>query len=114
MTLAWSLVFLGGVVWFSVVWLWLREPRWLRLWLALIVPTWSIAPAPVEGYAGEYAPAVIVAVYESLFAQDGNPGTAIAVLVMGTVLLSLGVLAVHFAEKLMLRRSSEANADEDQ
>ena len=104
MTLAWMLVVLGALIWFAVVWHWLRRPQWLRLLLALLIPVWTLSPAPVEGFPGEFAPAIIVAVYEVLFALDGNPGTAIAILVIGTLLLSLGILVTHLLMKLFERR----------
>ena len=102
--LAWTLVALGALIWFAVVWQWLRRPRWLRLLLALLVPVWALSPAPVEGFPGEFAPAIIVAVYEALFALHGNPGTAIAILVIGTLLLSLGILVAQLLMKLFEKR----------
>ena len=109
MTLAWSLVVLGSLIWLVVIWLWLGGPRWLRLWLSLLVPVWSLVPAPVEGYPGELAPAAIVAVYELLFVEDGNPGAAVAAIVVGTLLLSIAVLAVHFAARFLARRGMVLN-----
>lgn len=104
MTLAWVLVFLGAVAWFAALWFWVRRPLWLRLWLGLLIPVWSLMASPVEGFPGEFAPAIIVALYETFFAVEGNPGTAIALLVIGTLLLSIGVPLALLGVQLLQRR----------
>lgn len=113
MTLAWTLVFFGAVAWFAALWFWLKRPLWLRLWLGLLIPVWSLVPSPVEGFPGEFAPAIIVAAYEVLFAVEGNPGTAIAILVIGTLLLSMGVAVGLAATRLLERRGISLFAKRD-
>ncbi len=102
--IAWSLVFLGAVSWFAAVWFYLRRPHWLRWWLGLLVPVWALSPTPVEGFPDDYAPAMITAFYELLIKPDGNPGTAIAVLVIGTLLLSLGVVLLRLTQRFLVKR----------
>ena len=102
--IAWSFVFLGAVFWSAAVWFYLRRPQWLRWWLALLVPVWALSPVPVEGYPNDSAPAMIAAFYELFITPDGNPGTAIAVLVMGTLLLSIGVALVNLALRFLALR----------
>lgn len=102
--IAWSFVVLGALLWLSVIWFWLRRPQWLRWWLGLLIPVWCLSPAPVEGSPGDVAPAIIAACYELLIQSDGNPGSAIAVLVIGTLLLTLGVAVAHVLTRFMVRR----------
>lgn len=102
--MAWSFIVLGAGLWWAAVWLCISRPHWLRWWLGLLIPVWALSPVPVEGFPNDYAPAMIAAFYELLIKPEGNPGTAIAVLVMGTLLLSLGVLMVHLTLKFTTRR----------
>lgn len=67
------------------------------------MPVWALSPTPVEGFPNDYAPAMITVFYELLIKPDGNPGTAIAVLVMGALLLSLAVVVASLAQRLLAR-----------
>ncbi len=95
---------MGALLWLSAIWFWLRRPQWLRWWLGLLIPVWCVSPVPVEGAQGDVAPAVIAAFYELLIKSDGNPGTAIAILVMGTLLLTLGVAVANMLARFLVRR----------
>ena len=101
--LAWTLVALGALLWFIVVWYWLRGPWPLRLWVGLLIPVWSLSPAAVENHPEDIAPAIFAAFYELFIAPEGNPGIAIAVLVLGTIALTLAVALVHFAKRLIAK-----------
>ncbi len=101
---AWGLIALGALLWCLVVCFWLRRQFWLRWWLALLIPVWSLSPAPVEGSPDDYAPAMIAVFYEWLIEPDGNPGTAIAVLVISTLLLTCLVTGAYFARLLTFGR----------
>lgn len=46
--------------------------------ITLMVVIWS--PAPVPGYSGSYAPAAVVAGFETFLQSSGQPDTAILIL----------------------------------
>ena len=96
---AWTLVALGVLLWCAAIWLWMRGPWPLRLWLCLLMPVWALCPAPVENHPDAYAPAIFAAFYELFIAPDGNPGVAIALLVLGTVVLTLVVGMLYLARR---------------
>ena len=101
--MAWMMIGLGALVWFLAIWFWLRIPFLPKLWIGLLIPVWSLSPVPVENHPEESAPALFAAFYELFIAAEGNPGAAIAVLLIGTLLLTLALVAVHFARPFLAR-----------
>jgi len=101
--LAWTLVAIGALVWVIAIWFWLRGPWLVRLWLCLLMPVWALIPAPVENHAQAYAPAIFAAFYELFIAPNGNPGAAIALLVLGTALLTLAVALAYVARRFLAK-----------
>ena len=101
--IAWGFVLGGALLWWIAVWLWCRRPQWLRWWLGLLIPVWVLSPTQVEGFPNDYAPAMIAAFYELLIKPDGNPGAAIATLVIGTLVLSLAVALGYLVLRLFTK-----------
>ena len=86
--------------------------RWLRLVLRWLPPVILLAPAPVPEYDGHFAPAFVVLIFEGLFQSDGQPGTALAILVVAVV-VTLGALLVwSFHLHRRLKVSDEADRGE--
>lgn len=102
--LPWVFVALGALAWWLAIRVALARPFWLRLWLSLLIPVWSLIPVPVENHPDDYAPAMFAAFYELFIAPGGNPGVAIAALVVGTLVLTLAVVGVHFVRRALTRR----------
>ncbi len=100
---AWTLVALGALLWCVAICFWVRGPWPLRLWLCLLMPVWALSSAPVENHPDAYAPAIFAAFYEIFIAADGNPGSAIAVLVLGTVLLTLAIGLLYVVRRYFLK-----------
>lgn len=96
--IAWMCVALGALVWSVAIWFCVRVPWALRVWLCLSMPVWALSPAPVENHPDEHAPAIFAVFYELFIASNGNPGAAIAVLVLGTALLTLAVGLAYIAK----------------
>jgi hypothetical protein len=62
---------------------------WLRSLLRCLATVWLMLPAPIEVVAGQYAPAYVVALFESVFRVNGNPKPALAILLAGTAVVAL-------------------------
>jgi len=83
---------------------WLRRTlRWLPALLLLV-------PVGVPGYSGHYAPAFVVAIFESLFQTDGQPMAATRVLLM---VLALGLIGILIAGRYLRPAMPDAEADAD-
>ena len=65
-------------------------------------------PAPVEGYPGQFAPAVLVGVFESVFQEEGNPAPAFAALATGAVIAVFVTLVLMVSRVLLSRRRRSA------
>lgn len=64
----------------------------LRSWLRCVAAILMLLPAPVPGYQGEYAPAYIVALFEAVFQQDGEPLQAFIILGGGVLVVTILLL----------------------
>jgi hypothetical protein len=64
--------------------------RETRLAGAFVLLCLLVTPAPVPDYAGSYAPALIILVFEGIFQRDGDPFTAIRILLGVALLVLLG------------------------
>lgn len=97
--LAWCLVVLAGVAGLFGAWRLLQTLSGsFRAAVLAALFVFFIVPAPVPRYAGEYAPAFVVAIFEFLFQTDGEPQTAAGILLfsMAAAALIAGVIA-YFA-----------------
>ena len=70
-------------------------------WLALM-----LVPAPVPGFAGNWAPAFVVVIFEGLFQAEGEPWLAFRLLLAGVCL----AVAVASLTILILRRRQQPTA----
>lgn len=74
-----------------VVYLTRRIPWWwLKSLLRALVAVWFLVPAMVPGQAGSYAPAFVIALFETFLQAQGTPEAAIRTLVS----VSVAVLAM--------------------
>lgn len=109
-TQAWLLILAmclgGGLVLYRLV----RGIPWLSLRWSIVLGTVMLlaTPAPVPGYSGHFAPAIIVGVFEAFFQTDGDPtlafillGAGLAVAVIVSVIISL------LLKRTMLREASK-------
>lgn len=64
----------------------------LRQLLLLTVVVLLLVPAPIPEYQGYYAPAILVAVFETFFQQPGNPAFALFVLKVSCAILWIFLL----------------------
>ncbi len=72
-----------------------RWPRKLRYIFVTLVFVFFLLPAPVPSYAGVYAPAFVVFIFESLFQSAGQPNESQGILVLGLGVVSIiGLLAL--------------------
>ena len=93
-SVAWLVYGVGALTLMVIVWrltssLAARGARDLARAMAFVA---LAVPAQVPAYAGRYAPAWLVALFEALLQEHGNPLPALAVLLSGAVALSLLVL----------------------
>lgn len=85
--LAWCVVAIFGIAGLFGAERLMRGLAWsLRAPLLGGLFVFFVAPAPVPRYAGEYAPAFVVAIFEFLFQIDGQPQTAAGILLIGIVI----------------------------
>jgi len=73
--------------------------RWLLQGLVLL---WFVLPAPVPGHPGQWAPAFVVLVFESIFQSGGQPVPAALILLTGSL------VTVALVLWLALRRGRHA------
>ncbi len=64
--------------------------REIRLGGAFVLLCLLVTPAPVPDYAGSYAPALIVLIFEGVFQLDGDAGTALKIL-LAVVAVAVGL-----------------------
>lgn len=104
---AWLIIGAAGLIgWLALVRL--TRPlgaspvRWL---LQALVLLWLLLPAPVPGHAGQWAPAFIVLIFESVFQRGGEPLPAALILLFGSLVALLLVMV------LALRRRRDADGE---
>ncbi|MEM1231880.1 MAG: hypothetical protein AAGI15_15160 [Pseudomonadota bacterium] len=95
---AWAVAAGGGLLAFVFWCLMTRGIRRgsLRWALRLLPGAWMLVPAPVPGYDGQYAPAFVVVLFETLLKDDGTPQTALAILAVASVVVLIAVSIVSF------------------
>ena len=108
--LAWLLVVLFGVLGaFGLYRLFLGWSLLFKVPLVATVFAIFVLPAPVPRFEGEFAPAIIVYVFELLFQIDGQPDTAGAILLIGGVsALVVGVVVATLLNRRLRRRRAQA------
>jgi hypothetical protein len=108
--LAWGVVLLAGALGTLALYLLTRKLRWdwLRTLLCWLVPVLLIVPAPVPDFAGNYAPAFVVVVFEAFFQQDGDATVALGWLLGAVCLVVAGVGGYYGI--LARRRSSQVSS----
>ncbi len=91
---AWTVVLLaGGIGWVGLFFLTRGfSPHWLKLLVRILIPLWLVLPAPVPQFPGSYAPAFLIAIFEGLFQVDGQPGQAVRLLLLASVVILAGVI----------------------
>ena len=111
-SLAWGVVLLAGALGTLALYLLTRKLPWdwLRTLLCWLVPVLLIVPAPVPHFAGNYAPAFIVVVFEAFFQRDGNAVEALGWL-LGAVCLVVAGVGGYYGF-LARRRSSQVISGE--
>ena len=95
---AWILYGVGAAVVFATWWWLSRGIVWraLRELLSAMALVLLAVPAQVPAYPGAYAPAWVVALFESTLQEHGNPLPAIALLLSGAVALSLALFLLRW------------------
>lgn len=79
----------------------------LRSMLRWLPPIVLMVPSPVPGYSGSYAPAFVVAIFESLFQADGSALTAALILLLAFL---AGVVLCVAANRISKPDSSTQNS----
>ena len=69
----------------------------LRSLVCLLPIVVMLVPAPVPGFAGHFAPAFVVAIFESAFVADGRPRVALVILAVASIGALLAILLVSRA-----------------
>ena len=89
--IAWLVVVGAGMLALAFWFLLTRRVRnqWFRTLLRCLAAVWMFIPAPVPGYEGQYAPAYVVALFESVFQRGGDPKVAFAILAGGSVFVAI-------------------------
>ena len=64
------------------------ETQWSRDLLRWLPPVLLLVPAPVPDFAGHYAPAFIVLVFEGLFQADGQSLLALVILLVAALIVA--------------------------
>ncbi len=65
---------------------------WLRTLLRCLAAVWLLLPWQIEVVEGKYAPAFIVALFEGLLRNDGNPRPALIALASASLVVVVVLL----------------------
>jgi hypothetical protein len=77
----------------------------LRILAVTLTLVFFLVPAPVPGYAGHFAPAFVVCVFEALFQTEGDPALSLRILVIA---LGLTGILTWLGHRYLARKSSSA------
>ena len=72
------------------------SPGFARNLIRFLPAALLLVPAPIPGYGGNFAPAFLVVLFESLFLRDGRPFGAAAILFTAS---ALATLLIAFASR---------------
>ncbi|HEY5644462.1 MAG TPA: hypothetical protein VIS76_00845 [Pseudomonadales bacterium] len=109
--IAWIAAGGAGLIGALCVWMLTRSSHggaWQHL-LWVLPPVLMLVPAPVPHYPGNFAPAFVVAVFESLFVAEGQPRPALVILAVSAVAAT--VVTVLLSRALGSRTKSQASAE---
>ena len=89
--IAWSAALAAALLTFVGIWALTRplRSRFLRIWLRALSLALMLTPAQVPNFEGYYAPATIVALFESVFQREGQPAQSLKLLLATCLLASI-------------------------
>jgi hypothetical protein len=92
-TIAWIVAGVAGVAGTLVLYVLTRGLRngVLRNLLCLLPLILLLVPAPVPAFPDNFAPAFVVALFESIFVADGRPRAALVILAIALIGASLAI-----------------------
>ena len=95
-TIAWIVAAIAGLVGSICLYMLTRSMRGgvLRSLLCLLPLVLLLVPAPVPAFQDHFAPAFVVAIFESAFVADGQPRAALVILTVALVGASLAIALV--------------------
>ena len=98
-TVAWIVAGIAGLIGTFGLYMLARrfENGSLKNLLCLLPLVLMLVPAPVPGFAGHFAPAFVVAIFESAFVADGRPRVALVILAVALLGAALAILLVSRA-----------------
>ncbi len=104
---AWIVVLLAGLGGLVGVYVLTRSIPALfpRTLVRCLIVVWMLIPAPVPNFAGQYAPAFVVLLFEWLLQTDGDPSVAIRILVAATLAVIGLVSLAHGLKRYRSRRT---------
>ena len=102
----WAIVVVAGLLSAGALYGLLRSlvPGFVRALLITLYLVVILVPAPVPEFAGSFAPAFVVLIFEGLFQAEGDAGVAMRILV-ASVVLAIACLGLAF---LILRRRARS------
>ena len=92
---AWIVVVIAtGVLGFSLYYI-LRDaiPRKVLIIMIGILSALVMTPAPIPLYSGNYAPAIVVLLFEGLIRSNGQAIISTRLVILTTVVVTIGLLA---------------------
>lgn len=107
--IAWIVAGGAGLIGALCVWMLTRSSHggaWKPL-LWVLPPVLMLVPAPVPHYPGSFAPAFLVAIFESLFVAEGQPRPALVILAVSAV--AAAIVTVLLSRALGGRAVSKKN-----
>jgi hypothetical protein len=106
---AWAVVLIAGLGTLGGIFLLTRSisTEWLRSLLRCLAAVWLLLPWKIQVVEGQYAPAYVVALFEGVFRNDGNPWPALRALTAASVFVV--VLFLLRGVVLLTRRAMSRN-----
>ena len=88
---AWTAALVAALLAFVGIWALTRPmgSRFLHIWLRAMSLALMLTPAPVPNFEGHYAPAYIVALFESVFQLQGEPAQSLKLLLASCLLATV-------------------------
>ena len=110
--IVWLIVSLAGLGTVAGVFVFTRALpwEWLRTLIRCLSMVLLLLPAGIQVVEGYYAPALIVAIFEGLLKQDGNPWPALQTLGAGSLVVIVILGAVQLWKSLNHRSQSDTDA----
>ncbi len=111
-TWVWIVIVLGGLGAIAGLFMALRGwlAREIRLAGGFVLLCLLVTPAPVPDYPGNFAPALVVLLFEGLFQRDGDPIAALKILLAVTAIAAgLATLTLLAWRRLASQHAQGAN-----